>query len=210
MQQYSNTGGCSPLEGVILSCSEKVKVVAWKFSRLSSRVDREEMYSIGMLAVCEAAASGGLAHAAKPVSYLVGAARFAMIREYRRMQGRDWRRRTLNEGWSTESLDARLSTSCGSSFSLADLLPAPTPVSVSSDSKRVCALYDALWRLPVRKRVAVERRAGLPGYGAYNREETVQALHITSGTVNTLDYEGRRKLARDAQLCKVMGVEVQA
>src|SRR5262249_36405634 len=104
------------IEGLILACDESVKSLAWKFARSSDgRVDVDDLYSIGMLEICECVAAGRLALAGHPVAYLVGVARLAMCEEWRRLYGR-----------SIESLDAPLSD--GSSTSLGDLLADPTPV----------------------------------------------------------------------------------
>ena len=196
MQPYSNTGECSSLDDLIVSCSERVRILAWSFARSLSCVDVDDMYSVGMLEVCEAAVRA--VDLEEPIGYLYQAARYAMIKEYQRLHR-----------WSTVSLDVPLSNNSDECF--VDLLPASSSVSVSSDSKRVCALHGALQRLPVRQRAVVKRRAGLPGYGTHTPEEAVRALHLSStDVVHMLDYHGRHKLARDARLCKVMGVEVQA
>src|ERR1700674_4331756 len=72
------------VEGLIVACSETVKAIAWKFARSSSCVDVEEMYSIGMVVVCEAASRA--VDLDKPMAYLCGAAKHAMINEWRRVR----------------------------------------------------------------------------------------------------------------------------
>src|SRR5450755_5127052 len=108
MQQYSTTNGSS-LDALILACSETVKAIAWKFARSSSRVDADDMYSIGMVEVCEAAPRA--VYADNPMAYLCKAAKYAMIEEWRRVRG-----------WSIASLDAPLSDE--SSLPLIDVLAA--------------------------------------------------------------------------------------
>ncbi len=161
MQYHSNTEG-SPLDALILSCSETVMAIAWSFARSSDgRVDADDMYSIGMLEVCEAVVAGRGIHSDVPVVYLCKAARYAMIEEWRRLHG-----------WSIASLDVPLSDE--SSLTLIDVLPAPTP-DVSVSSRRTCALNGAMRRLvSSRQRAVLRRRYGLPGYGLSNMRETAR------------------------------------
>ncbi len=196
MQYHSNTEG-SPLDALILSCSETVMAIAWSFARSSDgRVDADDMYSIGMLEVCEAVVAGRGIHSDVPVVYLCKAARYAMIEEWRRLHG-----------WSIASLDVPLSDE--SSLTLIDVLPAPTP-DVSVSSRRTCALNGAMRRLvSSRQRAVLRRRYGLPGYGLSNMRETARNLHTTVPVVDHASRRGLGKLANDARLCKVMGVEVE-
>jgi DNA-directed RNA polymerase sigma subunit (sigma70/sigma32) len=109
-------------------------------------------------------------------------------------------------GWSIASLDAPLSDN--SSLTLIDVLPAPTP-DVSVPSRRTRALNGAMRRLvSSRQRAALRRRYGLPGYGKHTLKETTRSLRTTLPTVDNASRRGLRKLANDARLCKVMGVEV--
>src|ERR1700681_3429480 len=68
----------SPLDALILSCCETVQAIAWSFALGSSfTVDVGDLYSIGMVAVCAAAARAvGLD---KPMAYLSSAAKRAMV-----------------------------------------------------------------------------------------------------------------------------------
>jgi RNA polymerase sigma factor (sigma-70 family) len=182
-------------QALVVECCERVKALARRFARSSSRVDVEEFYSIGMLAVCEAAA-GKPVFTGNPFNYLCVAAKHAMIDEWRRLHRLD-----------ITSLDAPLSsdtTQC-----LYDVLPslAPAPASPAS-SQRVQAVNDALSRLSTRQRAAVRRRAGLPGYGAHSLKETAQAVHCSPHEAYMLDYHGRHNLARDARLCAAVDMEV--
>jgi len=194
MQQYSTTNG-SPLDALILSCSESVKAMAWKFARSSSRVDAEDLYSIGMVEVCEAASRA--VDADNPMAYLCKVAKYAMIEEWWRLHG-----------WSIASLDAPLSDD--SSLTLIDVLPAPTP-KVPVPSRRTRALNGAMRRLvSSRQRAVLRRRYGLPGYGMHSMKETARNLRATVPIVDHASRRGLRKLANDVRLCKVVGVEVQA
>ncbi len=199
MQQYSSTGEGS-CEALIIACSESVKGLAWKFARSSDgRVDVDEMYSVGMVGICECVVAGRLANAENPMAYLYGAARFAMIEEWRR----------LHE-CSTVSLDAPLSDDRSNGFCLADTLSDGSFSSASASSKRVRALHGAMRRLSfARQRAALRRRYGMEGYGAHNLEEAARALRASKDAAKCLDQRGRHNLARDARLCKVMGVEVE-
>jgi len=194
MQYYSSTEG-SPLDALILACSETVKAIAWKFARSSDgRVDADDLYSIGMVEVCEAASRA--VDADNPTVYLCKAARYAMIGEWRRVYR-----------WSIASLDAPLSDE--SSLTLMDVLPAPTS-EVSVPSRRTRALNGAMRRLvSSRQRAALRRRYGLPGYGMHTMKETARNLHTTVPVVDHASRRGLGKLANDARLCKVMGVEVE-
>jgi RNA polymerase sigma factor (sigma-70 family) len=201
MHQHSSTGGASLVdaEGLIVACNEPVRALAWKFARNSNgRVDAEDMYSVGMLEICESVAAGRLDRALDPMAYLVGVARLAMCEEYRRVHG-----------WSTVSLDAPLSSSDGDTFSLADLLPAPAPSPQSVASKKERALHGALGRLTRRQRAALRRRYALEGRGATSRQEAGQELGIKGKSVTNLARRGMRSLRSDARLCAVVGVEVQ-
>ncbi len=197
MQYHSNTEG-SPLDALILACSETVKAIAWKFARSSSdrRVDVEEFYSIGMVEVCECVATGRMVNAVNPIAYLCGTARLAMCEEWRRLHV-----------CSIDSLDALLSDEDG--FCLADTLSDRSPAPVVVPSKHERALHGALTRLSTRQRAAVRRMAGLPGYGTHSRKETARAVRTSPHGAHMLDLLGRHKLANDARLRKVMGVEVE-
>ena len=194
MQQYSTTNGSS-LDALILACSETVKAIAWKFARSSSRVDADDMYSIGMVEVCEAVARA--VDAENSMVYLCKAAKYAMIEEWRRVHG-----------WSIASLDAPLSDE--SSLTLVDVLPVPPP-EVPVPSRRTRALNGAMRRLvSSRQRAVLRRRYGFPGYGLSNMRETARNLHTTLPVVDHASRRGLGKLRADARLRKVVGVEVQA
>jgi len=187
----------SSVEALIMSCSEPVRALAWKFARSASCVDVDELYSLGMVEICEAVAAGRGVGVERPIAYLCKAARYAMIEEWRRLHR-----------WSTVSLDAPL-TNDDPTLCLADLLPAPV-AAASVASQRVRALHGALRRLPARRRATVQRRYGLLGYGAHTLEETARALRVSTNTARMADYRGRLTLAGDVRLGKEMGVEVQA
>jgi RNA polymerase sigma factor (sigma-70 family) len=185
--------GGEEAQALVVSCMERVRTLAWKYA--DGSYDRfEELVSIGMLGLCEAAVSLPVA-VRHPQGYLCQAARHDMLDELHRLHA-----------CSTVSLDAPLSDT--SSFTLHDILPSLAAVATVPASKRERALYDALARLFVRQRAAVRRRAGLPGYGVHSLKEIGRALHASPGAAHCLDQRGRRKLARDARLCEVMGVEV--
>ena len=179
---------------LVVSCMESVRTLAWKYA--DGSYDRfEELVSIGMVGVCEAAMSLP-AGFPDPQGYLCQAARHDMIDELHRLHA-----------CSTDSLDAPLSES--GSFTLHDLLPSLTVAAAAPASKRERALHGAMRRLAsARQRVAVRRRAGLPGYGVYSLEEIGRVVHASSAAAHCLDQRGRRGLRRDARLCEVMGVEV--
>jgi DNA-directed RNA polymerase specialized sigma24 family protein len=180
-------------QALVLLCSESVKAMAWKFARRSSRVNVDEMYSVGMLAVCEAVPH--LAEGTNPFPYLRTAARYAMIDEYRRMYD-----------CSVVSLDAPLSND--SEMCLVDLLPSPAPAALAV-SKRSQALHGAMRRLAsARQRAVLRRRYGLPGYGAHSMKEAARSLHTSLGVINNADRRGLRNLRADARLCEVVGVSV--
>jgi DNA-directed RNA polymerase specialized sigma24 family protein len=185
------------VEGLIVECSEMVQAMAWKFARRSSRMDVEELYSIGMLAVCEAVPF--LKEGLNPFPYLCVAAKNAMIDEWRRVYE-----------CSTVRLDAPLSDT--GSFTLHDTLPSPDIAvpSLPISSKRVRALNGAMQRLAsARQRAVLRRRYGLPGYGVHNEKETMRELHATEPAIDHARRNGLRKLRRDVVLCEVMGVEVE-
>jgi RNA polymerase sigma factor (sigma-70 family) len=186
---------CSDVEALIVDCCEKVKAMAWKFVRNASRLEFDDMYSIGMLAVCEAAPL--LKPDLNPFPYLLRAAKFAMIDEYRRARG-----------FSSVSLDAPLFDD--SDRCLADEIPASAPVAaVVSEQEQ--AVVDAVLRLPSeRQRSVLARRFGLEGYGACNLKETAGQLQTTVAAVEAASLRGRRSLAQDAGLREVVGVEVQS
>lgn len=195
MHQYSNTADGLSLEALILSCSETVRAIAWRFARGSSRIDVDEFYAIGMLAVCEAAARAAAVAVDHPVAYLCRTAKNAMIDEWWRLHER-----------STVSLDAPLSDD--STLCLADLLASPDGVLVAP-SKGVEALYDALRQLTAKQRAVLLRKYGFSGYGAHSEQETAHSLGCSPSTVKMAAYAGRRNLARDAGLCEALGLEVQ-
>jgi len=197
MHQHSNTDGLSH-DALIMACSDAVRSLAWGFVRsavASAVVEVDDMYSIGMLAVCEAAAVGALA--ADPVPYLVKCAKYAMVDEWRRLHG-----------WSIVSLDAPLSDTEGS-FTLHDVLPAPSLVPAPArSSRRAQALHGALRRLPSRRQRAVlRRRYGLVGYGEHSRSEVAASLRTTPAAAGSAALRGVRGLAADARLRVVVGVQ---
>jgi RNA polymerase sigma factor (sigma-70 family) len=200
MHLYSNTTGeTSSLEALILSCVEPVERMAYKYC--SNLSNHEDFVSVGMLKVCEVAASVyAQAYITDPVAYLCGAAQHAMLKEYHRLYR-----------LSVVSLDAPLSPDGSDGFCLYDVVPDRSPSSFVSDSSE-CerALHAALSRLTVRQRAAVRLRAGLSGYGTHSLGETARALCSSAYAVKKADYRGRRNLARDVRLVEVLGVEVQA
>lgn len=180
-------------KALILSCGEEnIRRLAWKYA--DGSYDRfEELFSIGMLGLCEAALTMP-ADVANPIGYLIHAAKHDIFDELRRIHA------SLAE--HAESLDAPFSED--GSFSLYDVLPDRS--SLTPTLRRIRALNGALQRLTPRQRAAVRRRAGLPGCGSHSLAEMAKSMRATERAVHDLDYQGRRNLARDPRLCKVMGV----
>jgi RNA polymerase sigma factor (sigma-70 family) len=197
MQTYSTTSTSGTLDDLILSCSNVVKSMAWRFVKNKSSMDFEELYSIGMVAACEAATTVDLS-VPEPEKYLCRAAHFRMIDAYEE-----------SCGITPVSLDAPLpSHEFGISMvSLADVIPTPAaPATQTSPSPRVQALYAAIDRLTPRQRSVVVRRYGLENYGAHNRKEAAAALGMTLWAVKGMSCTGVKNLGRDEQLRKVVGV----
>ena len=120
----------SRLDALIVACCETVQAIAWSFALGSCfTVDVEDLYSIGMVAVCAAAARA--VDLDKPMAYLCSAAKRAMVDEWRRVHA-----------CSVESLDALLSDE-GSLSLIDDTLPPPPP-DASVSSRRLCALHAAV------------------------------------------------------------------
>ena len=195
MQVHFNTDGGSR-SALVVACSESVKALAWRFARGSSRLDVDDLYSVGMVEVCEAVAAGRGLDAENPVAYLCGVARFAMCDEWRRVHS-----------WSTASLDAPLTDHTHSS-TLCDVLVAPTALApVVSERER--ALHDALGQLSARQRAVLRRRFGLEQHGATSRRQTGEELRTSESNVKSLQRRGVAALRADAQLCQALGVEVE-
>jgi RNA polymerase sigma factor (sigma-70 family) len=185
---------------LIIACSETVRKIAWRFARSSDgRIDADEMYSIGMLEICEAVAAGRVVNANNPVAYLCGAARLAMAREWRRVYDH-----------ACVSLDAPLTSNPGDeSFSLVDLVAAPSSAGLVEVTQQERAVQSALRRLSSPKqRAALKRRYGLSGGASTSLKETANSLGATVSQVDGAVRRGLRELRNDARLCKAVGVEV--
>jgi len=190
------------VEGLIVGCTETVKAIAWRFARSTSdgRIDVDDLFSIGMLEICEALAAGRSLAVNNPVAYLCGVARLAMCEEWRRVHE-----------WSTASLDAPLSDD--DSQCLADIVPSPAVVAPAAvASKRARALHSAMRRLGSKRQRAVLRRLyGLDGHGrGGSNREIGRSLGLEKSCVCSYVTKGRHALRADARLRKVVGVEVQA
>jgi DNA-directed RNA polymerase specialized sigma24 family protein len=189
------------VEGLIAGCSEPVQAMAWRFARSSDgRVEADELYSIGMLEICEALTAGRGLGADNPVAYLCGAARFAMIAEWRRLHN-----------WSTISLDAPLSDNTAST--LLDILPAPAAALAATpdEVERAQEVRGAVRRLTPRRRAAVRYCYGLESSHTYTAKDASRKLRVSSAKiVNQLNRRAFHSLRADARLCAVVGVEVQA
>lgn len=193
MHQDSNTGDTSTLDLLILSCVGIVNRMAYRYCGAVNHHD--DFAAVAMLKICEVAAYAQ-AHTTDPVRYLCAVARNAMIDEYHRL-------RRL----SVTSLDAPLTD--GGGLCLADVLAecSSLPAAAPASPERVQALYVALSRLSAHQRAAVLLRAGLPGYGAHSLGEAARVLTSSKNAVQMADGNGRRKLARDAGLREVLGLE---
>ncbi len=195
MQWHSTTNQHS--HDLIMVCSESVKALAWRFARSlpGNKLEYDDLYSVGMLAVCEVVASGRYVRDLVP--YLVKSARFAMIDEWRAALG-----------LPSISLDAPLSSSEeAENFTLYDVLPAPAAAPAPADpSETEHELEAAVSRLPDRQRVALAERYGLPGVGLHSREEVATVLGCSPEAVSALSWRARQKLAGDELLLEVVGV----
>jgi RNA polymerase sigma factor (sigma-70 family) len=187
-------------EDLIVACGERVRGLARKLACGDDRLDADDLYSTGMLEICEAVAAGRLAGANDPVAYLCGVARYGMLREYRQLRG-----------WSSISMDAPLTDD--GSLTLHDILPAPsTPVPARRSRKEKSKkrlVNDALGHVTARQRAALRRRFGLVGYGKHTLNEAARSLHVPVHSVSNATHEALRALRVDYRLCKAMGVEVQ-
>ena len=181
---------------LIESCMEPVQKLARSYARKLYRVEFEELYSIGMLAICEAVERVSTLETA--VAYLCKHAQGSMLNEIQRLYSHE-----------PISLDAPLSDE-GDSFNFYDVLPAPDS-SPRRSSKRVRAVNGAMRRLKSqRQRAVLRRRFALAGYGTSTVADAMQDLHITESMVRHARANGLVALRQDARLCKVLGVEVQA
>jgi DNA-directed RNA polymerase specialized sigma24 family protein len=181
-------------DDLVVPRMEYVRKLAWKYA--DGAVERfEELYSIGLVAMCEAAALLP-ADCANPGGYIYKAAEYRLIAEVQR-----------HKAQVTMSLDAPLGPD--GSFSLGDLLVSPSVPTASS--KRVRALNGAIRRLRSPKlRGVLRRRYALEGVGAHNLEETALALCMTVANADMTRHRALEHLRKDARLCKIMGVEVPA
>lgn len=180
---------------LIESCMEPVQKLARSYARKLYRVEFEELYSIGMLAVCEAVERVSTLETA--VAYLCKHAQGSMLNEIQRLYSHE-----------PISLDAPLSSDEGDSFNFYDVLPAPDSSSRRS-SKRVRAVNGAMRRLQSqRQRAVLRRRFALAGYGTSTVADAMQDLRITESMVRHARANGLAALRQDARLRKVMGVEV--
>jgi RNA polymerase sigma factor (sigma-70 family) len=181
-------------DDLVVSRMEFVRRLAWQYADES--IDHfEELYSIGLVAMCEAAASLPVG-CSNPGGYIYKAAEYRMIDEVKR-----------RKAYAVVSLDEPFGSD--SSFSLGDLLPDSPLASAPVSSKRERALNGALRRLcSSQQRGVLRRRYALVGYGAHSVEATAVALRTTIASVDAARYQGLGRLRKDAHLCKVMGVEV--
>lgn len=193
MQTHSNTENRLTDE-LIESCMEPVRRLAGSYARKLYRVEFEELFSIGMVAACEAAARVSALETA--VAYMCKCAQGRMLDEIQRVYGH-----------TSVSLDAPL-TDSDDAGSLYDVLAAPALTSVSGrTSKRVRAVRQAVNRLPVRRKQYVLRFYGLEGHGRHSDTETGRALGVTASGVRSMTRHARQALQQDVKLRKAMGVQ---
>lgn len=190
----------SPLEELILSCVPYVEHMARKYSWNAYRVEFDEMYSVGITAVCEKARRA-YKTAENPFAYLVSTAHYATLEALRRIRKHE-----------AISLDAPRSDD--NALHLGDLLVSRSSVLVpdTSSQKRAQALHRAIQRLASpRQREVLQRLYGFVGLGhgtlSGTHKEVARELGISRGAVSFHATRGRESLRADAELCEVVGVE---
>jgi RNA polymerase sigma factor (sigma-70 family) len=189
MQMDTNTFGPS-FDNFIVDCMEPVRALARKYSSGSFRVESDDLFSIGMVKLCEVAAR---AHAASsnPRAYAIRCAENAIIDEYNRVH----RLPAL-------SLDAPLSSADGDEcYTLADSLSSPSLSPITSPSDRELAVTSAVRRLRSSgQRAALRRSFALVGYGAHDRQATARFLGVSVEAADKLKSRGLCSLRSDARL----------
>jgi DNA-binding CsgD family transcriptional regulator len=110
---------------------------------------------------------------------------------------------------SALSLDAPLTHT--SRFCLADTIAAPSSTHASdATSTRTDAVHTALSRLSPREREVILHRYGFDGSCGILKcidYEIGQALGMTRSSAGSIATVAHRKLQKDAELCKAIGVE---
>jgi RNA polymerase sigma factor (sigma-70 family) len=200
MQQVAGPPLTDGQQQLILSCDQPVRNLAYKHSCNSRLVDFDEMYSIGILAVCEKAGRA-IEQARSPFAYLISSAHYAMLEELRQRCQH-----------ATVSLDDPFSDD--NSFCLLDRIAASAfvPTSNTSSSKQTQALHRAIERLASsRQREVLELLYSIDDHGcgvlsnAY--KEIGHDLGISEGTVGYYASMARQSLRADVELCEAVGVE---
>ena len=175
----------------IVSLMEQVRALARKYSRNSSRVEDDDLFSIGMVKICEVAERAQTAP--NPCAYALRSAENAIIAEYNHVHR-----------LSPLSLDAPL-TSDDVAFTLLDIFAAPT-VASTVESVYAGELRDALARLGARQRETLQGLYGFEGCGVGTQTEVGRDLGITRGCASFHATRGRQALRKDAALCQAVGV----
>jgi DNA-directed RNA polymerase specialized sigma24 family protein len=196
MHLDTNTNGPS-YDDFIVGLIEPVQALARKHSRDSFRVEADDLFSIGMVKVCEVAARAQTVPC--PRAYALKSAENGMIDELRRVYR-----------FSSLSLDAPLtSEDGGDTNTLADTLTSPSMSPLACPSGRERAVASAVrWLRSRRQRAVLRRSFALVGYGVHDRKTTARFLGSSVDAVDKLRKRGVRSLRSDARLRALVGVEV--
>lgn len=199
MQVHSTIEDTARVDELINSCKPVAERLARRFVRMGSAVlDFDDYVSIGMLKVWKYV--DRVLAADCPVACAAVIMKCAMIDEYRH----------LHPGRAL-SLDCPFSSD--SSLCIADTLvdESLTPVSIPRTSvKRARAVRSALKRLGPRQSAALKFRYGFAGYGYSPEGDVGRGVGLSGHAINRAANHGRNNLRADAELCKVVGVEVQS
>ncbi len=196
MQLHSSTHGA--LDDVIQACDASVRRQARWYARWSG-AEVDDLYSVGMLAICSSASRAlALESPAATVSYLCKSASYAMIDELKRARKH-----------AALSLDAPFLIDGDEAGCLLDRVAARELDHDEIESDSVRTLTHAIGRLTARQQQAVKRVYGFEGYGDGGSHAVVgRELGITAGAVGYHVTRARQALLKDAELCRVLGVEV--
>jgi len=195
-----------PIETLVLSVSERVASIAYRYSNNEAGSEQEDLYSIGMTEAIEAMSrylpSLGPLSQNKQIGYLVVAARHRMVAHHRRGHSDIMCRPSqVRSAAPVLSLDGDPDGfSLYNEVASPDLLPTASPT-----GERFGLLYEILDTLPAHLREVVCMRYGLCGHGEHRPYEIAGVLKISQDVVNGRLRIALRQLRQHTELLSLVG-----
>jgi RNA polymerase sigma factor (sigma-70 family) len=167
------------VDDLILSMIEPVRAMAHMYQRPQPGFGAEDLFSVGMVEVVSVAKAKFPTATVDLRPYLAQVARWTIIDQFLLGHGDPMRRpKKEADGFVILSLDMGEDEE-----TLASILPAPDHI--PADARDFSLLYDAIERLPEKRRQAICMRFGLLGYGTHRNREIAALLGVPDRVVGS-------------------------